>query len=85
MVHLVTLKLAPPHNTLRHVRGLPVLENLAVDEAYGLVAISPKRNLYVIRVSGEIDRDSLLAVAEVHAVHADVRIAPFEPTAKRED
>ena len=65
MPHLITLQLTPPHNTFSYVRGLPGIEHLAVDEAYGLVAISPKRGLYVIRVSGDIDQEALLAVSEV--------------------
>jgi len=85
MPHLITLQLTPPHNTFSYVRGLPGMEHLAIDETYGLVAISPKRGLYVIRVSGDIDQEALLAVSEVKGIYADVRIAPIDPTAKAED
>ncbi len=84
MPHLITLQLTPPRNTFSHVRGLPVLKDLAIDTAYGLVPISPRRGLYVIRVSGEIDETAVLGVPEVKGIHGDARIAPItsQPTAK---
>jgi len=85
MAYLITLQLSPPHNTFSYVRGLPGLKGLAIDDAYGLVAISPKRDLYVIRASGDIDEAAVSAVAEVKGIHADVKIAPIDPTAKTED
>jgi hypothetical protein len=78
---LITLQLSPPNNTLDYIRGLPGLSDLAIDESYGLVAISPKRGLYVVRVSGDLDEAALSAVTEVRGVHGDVRIAPIDPTA----
>ncbi len=75
MNSLITLHLLAPNNTLEHVRALPVLRDLPVDIDYGLVTISPRRNLYVVRVEGEVDRDALLAVPAVKGIHGDVRIS----------
>ena len=81
MPHLVTLQLSPPNNTFRYVCRLPGLDRAAIDESYGLVAISPKRSLYVIRVSGPFDQTAVLALPEVKGIHTDVRISAIEPDA----
>ena len=81
MPHLINLQLSPPNNSLRYVCRLPGLDRAAIDESYGLVAISPKRSLYVIRVSGPFDRTAVLALPEVKGIHADVRISAIEPDA----
>lgn len=80
MQYLVTLQLEPPLNSLEQVKQLSGIQDLDVDEEYGLVLISPKRHLYVVRVSGEIDSDQLMAMQPlVKGVHGDVKIAPIEP------
>jgi hypothetical protein len=75
MSSLVTLELPPPSNTFEHVRNLPVLKELAIDVPYGLVAISPKRHLYVVRINGAIERERLMAVPQVKGIHGDPRIS----------
>lgn len=80
MQYLVTLQLEPPQNSLEQVKQLSGIQDLEVDEEYGLVLISPKRHLYVIRVSGAIDSDQLMAMQPlVKGVHGEVKIAPIEP------
>jgi hypothetical protein len=78
--YLITLYLLPPHNSLNDVKTLDGIKDLKIDEDYGLVLISPKRNLYVIRVSGNLDIQKLMAVQpSVKGVHGDPRIAPTQP------
>ncbi len=74
---LITLCLLPGENTLQYVKQLPGLKEVDIDENYGLVIISPKRNLYTIRVLGNIDADKLLSVQpKVKGIYEDVGIAP---------
>ncbi len=74
---LITLHLLPGENTLQYVKQLPGLEELDIDENYGLVIISPKRNLYTIRVSGDIDADKLRSIQpKVEGIYADVKLVP---------
>ncbi len=76
---LITLHLLPGENTLQHVKQLPGLEDLDIDENYGLVIISPKRNLYTIRVSGDIGADKLRSVQpKVEGIYADVKVVPIK-------
>ncbi len=76
---LITLHLLPGENTLKYIRQLPGLEKLDIDENYGLVLISPKRNLYTIRVSGDIDSDKLLSMQpKVKGIYPDVKIIPLK-------
>ncbi len=78
MPGLITLELLAPDNTLEYVCALPVLKELSVDRDYGLVLVSPRRNLYVIRVDGDLDRNRLLQDSHVTAVHGDVRISTMD-------
>jgi hypothetical protein len=76
---LVTLHLLTDENTLEYVKQLPGIRQLNIDEDYGLVLISPKRNLYTIRVSGDIDPDNLMSIQrKVKGVYADLKIAPIK-------
>ena len=76
---LITLHLQPSENTLQHVKQLPGLEELDIDDGFGLIAISPKRNLYTIRASGDIDAEKLMSTQpKVKGVHADVKVAPIK-------
>jgi len=60
------------------------LQGVEIDEAYGLVLISPKRQLYTIRVSGAIDAERLIAEQpEVKGVHGDTRVSTFGPPDSR--
>ncbi|MCK4486769.1 MAG: hypothetical protein KAU38_08425 [Desulfobacterales bacterium] len=77
--YLVTLHLLPDENTMEYVKQLHGIRELKLDEDYGLVLISPKRNLYTIRVSGDIDPDNLMSIQpKVKGVYADVKIAPIK-------
>jgi hypothetical protein len=71
----IKLQLFPPNNTFDYVHRIPGLDALTIDEDYGIVSISPKRGLYVIRVLGEIDINRIRALPEVKGVYGDVRIA----------
>ncbi len=77
-MHMIKLQLSPPNNTIDYVRRIPGLNTLSVDEEYGLVLISPKRGLYVIRVLGDIDVEQIRTIPEVEGVYGDVRIAPID-------
>lgn len=79
MRYLITLHLPPPNNSLNYVKQLDGIKDLNIDEDYGLVLISPKRDLYVIRVSGDIDSQKLMSMQPlVKGVHGDPKIAPTE-------
>ena len=74
---LITLELLGNENTLGFVKQVEGLKDLDIDEEYGLVLISPKKHLYVIRVNGPVDAEKLMSVQpKVKGVSADVRIAP---------
>ena len=79
MHYLITLQLQSPNNSLEYVKQLAGFKDVEIDETYGLVLISPKRNLYVIRVSGDLDADQLMSTQpEVKGVHRDVKVEPFD-------
>ena len=79
MRYMITLQLLADENTLERVKKLPGINELEMDEDYGLVLISPKRNLYTIRVSGDIDPDKLMSMQpKVKGVYGDVRVAPIK-------
>ena len=77
MRYLITLRLAAKDSTFEHAQSLLKPFGLGVDVHYGLVMISPKRNLYVVRVEGEINEQALTALPEVVGVHGDPKIAPI--------
>ena len=80
MRYLITLRLDADDATLAHARALVEPYGLKVDTDYGLVSISPKRGLYVVRVEGDPeDADSVALSEEVAGVHGDVKIAPIDP------
>lgn len=78
MRFLITLKLTPEVSTFEHALSLLKPLGLEVDVDYGLVMISPKRNLFVVRVEGDISEDALSALSEFVGVHGDPNIAPIE-------
>ena len=82
---MIKLELDRPNNTLSYVRQISGLDELNIDEEYGVVPIDPKRGLYVIRVIGEIDADKVRALNTVRGVYGDVRVAPFDKDNKMED
>ncbi|MCF6148327.1 MAG: hypothetical protein E3K37_06680 [Candidatus Kuenenia sp.] len=86
MRYLITLHLQPGENTLPYAKQLSGLKGLEIDEDYGLVPISPKRNLYTIRVTGDIDPDKLMSVQpEVKGVYADIKISPIKDQTERRE
>jgi hypothetical protein len=78
MQYLITLYLEPPNNSMEYVQQLSGIRDLKIDANYGLVPISPKRNLYVIRVIGDIDANHLMSIQPaVKGVHGDIKVEPF--------
>lgn len=79
MNYLIALELRPPKNSLDYVKQLAGLRNVKIDEKYGLVLISIKRSLYVVRVSGALDiKDLMSAQREVKGVQGDLKVQPFD-------
>ncbi len=76
-MYLIKLQLSQRNNTFEYVRRIPGLDTLTIDEDYGIVSISPKRGLYVIRVLDDIDINRIRALPEVRGVYGEVRIAPI--------
>ena len=77
IMYIIKLQLEKPNNTLEHVRHIRGLSGLDIDEDYGVVSISPKRGLYVVRVSDDIDINKVRALPEVTGVYGDMRIDPI--------
>ncbi|MCD4843739.1 MAG: hypothetical protein K8R25_04530 [Methanosarcinales archaeon] len=83
---LITLHLLPNENNIQFVKQLPGLREIEIDEDYGLILISPKRNLYVIHVSGDIDPDKLMSIShKVKGVYVDVKVFPISHQEKKEE
>ena len=82
MRYLITLKLTSKDSTFEHAQSLLKPLGLRVDAHYGLVMISPKRSLFVVRVEGDIDKKALSALPQFVGVYGDPKIAPIE---KRND
>lgn len=73
---LIKLELEPSLADLTAVRQLKGLQNLQIDDGYGLVCISPKRRLYVIRVIGAVDADRLQAAQpRIRGLYGEVRVS----------
>lgn len=82
---MIKLYLQPGENTMQQVKQLPGLEKLDIDTDYGLILISPKRNLYTIRVSGDIDIDRLMSKQlKIKGIYPDIKGAPIEKKEKEE-
>ncbi len=76
-MYIIKLQLFPPNNTFDSARRIPGLDVLTIDEDYGMVSISPKRGLYVIRVSGDVDINRIRDLPAVKGVYGDVKISPI--------
>ncbi|MEM9275460.1 MAG: hypothetical protein AAGA80_21210 [Cyanobacteria bacterium P01_F01_bin.143] len=76
---MIKLKIIKPNPTLGYVRSLPGIKGLDIDQSYGLICISPKKNLFIIRAK-EIDNveERKEASPEILNVYNDVRISTFE-------
>ena len=73
---MIKLELEPGEASLARVSELDGIKDFTIDEGFGLICISPKRNLYTIRVSGDVDRDALMAVQpKVKGVYGEVKIS----------
>lgn len=73
--YLVTLQLKSDQNSLEDIKEFPGLKNVEIDENYGLINVSPKRNLYVIRVKGYLDPEQLMSKQpQVKGVSGDTRV-----------
>ncbi len=77
-MYMIKLKLDRPNSTLDYVRHIRGLDEVDIDEDYGIVSIDPKHGLYVIRVIGEIDTNKVRALSMVRGVYGDVRIAAID-------
>ena len=76
---MIKLKIIKHKPTLNYVRSLPGMKGLEIDESYGLICISPKKNLFIVRVK-EIDNleERKKASPEILNGYDDVRISRSE-------
>jgi hypothetical protein len=75
MAVMIKLKLTSPSPSPDHVRVLPGMAGLDLDQRFGVVCISPKQSLYVIRVEAVDNFESRRrASPELLEVYGDVRI-----------
>lgn len=73
---MVKLELEGPKPTLDDVLSLPGMSGLDVDHAYGLVCISPKDRLYVVRVFRLDNLDKRMQLSpEILGAYGDMRIS----------
>ena len=79
MATMIKLRLTDPNVTLDQVRALPGMDGLDVDESYGLICVSPKRQLFVVRVKEVHDIEQRkMASPEILEAYGDVRISTIE-------
>ena len=72
---IIKLKLARDKANLPSVRSLPGMQGISLDPAYGVVCISPREGLYVVRADSVDDIEERQALsAEMLGVYGDVRI-----------
>lgn len=76
MDYLVTLELKNGENSIEDIKQMEGLKDLTIDEEYEVVTISKKRNLYVVRVKGELNIDKLKkSQPKVYGVYSDTKIS----------
>lgn len=76
MRYLVTLQLNRNQKSVEDVKHLAGFQDVNIDNNYGVVTISPKRNLYAIRVLGNLDVNQLKATQpKVQEIYGDTSIA----------
>ena len=79
MAVMIKLRLSSPSPRLEHVRALPGVAGLDLDQRFGVVCISPKESLYVVRVDAVDNFDGRRkASPELLEVYGDVRIGTFQ-------
>lgn len=73
----VMIKLHLPNSSsLEMVQQLPGLKDLALDSRFGVVPISPKESLYVVRTEAVSDLELRKQLSpEILEVYGDVRIS----------
>lgn len=75
---MVTLELKPANATLEHVRKKLKLRKSEVDEEFGLISVSPEKNLYAILVDEKVAA-RIEGSAGVVGSYSNPRIEPFGP------
>jgi hypothetical protein len=76
MAVMIKLQLPKSIEDLASVQSLPGLSDLTLDSEFGLVAISPRDSLYVVRTDfvDDLDRRRQLS-PEIIEAYGDVRIS----------
>jgi hypothetical protein len=76
---MIKLQFANHTPTLNEVRSLPGMAGLDLDEAYGLICISPKEKLFIVRAKEVDDVERRKKTSpEILDVYGDIRISAFE-------
>jgi hypothetical protein len=77
MAAMIKLRLpAGPHD-LSEVQALPGLAGLRLDPKFGIILISPRDSLYVVRADAVDDLERRRGLSpEILGAYGDVRIAP---------
>lgn len=75
MSTMIKLRLSAPA-TLDAIQQLPGLKGVALDSRFGVVPISPKEGLYVVRADAVPDLDSRKQLSpEILEAYGDVRVS----------
>lgn len=76
MAVMIKLRLPGPNRDLESAQALPGLADLTLDPRFGLVAISPRDSLYVVRTDqvDDLDRRRRLS-PEIIEAYGDIRIS----------
>lgn len=73
---MIKLRIPAHLATLENVQSLPGLQDLTLDPKFGVVGISPKENLYVVRTDQISDLESRRQQSpEIIEVYGDIRIS----------
>lgn len=76
--YLITLELDPKHSSLRDVKKFTGLKKLNIDKKFGVINVSSRDNLYVVRATGDINPQQLIATQpEIKRIHGDSYISPM--------
>lgn len=76
MATMIKLRLPVARASWDHVRRLPGLAGVRLDERYGLVPINPKESLFVVRADALDDLPKRRELSpEIEGAYGDVRIS----------